>query len=274
MPLQFVAPVNDTQLRYMVCSSDENVLPLDENDTLALQLCGERFAHALDTLRSNVVFSRVAYMSIVVFETIGTYIFLAVAFQYEPEMALITNIIYGAAWLVMPMAYYQMLQSTLRLMAPITWRLLYHFNVGYLLLQIFTWLTVAELLFYDQPILALWLGASAWGSVNIVLRDAMSTRSRNRAGLGFIVATVTFPFFFYMSIVLSGLEVRTAEYVLPGSHLLQQMGLHAININPVSLMKESVLTTILFIMRILWLYRSNALQTLNLYCSYTNAEQA
>ena len=257
----------DQPLRYLRVPLQEPLV-IDKRLTLGRSLIGDGLADALSTMRSYKTFSTMLYAVNVLTVFVGLVVFAMVTMQTDTTAMKYLNIIFliGA-----PFSLLHILSSLLRLITEVVQKCLHSFDVIYLLtMQLFFAIFMCYI-YRKYPVVLIFGILATAASANITLTDAMSEKSRIRAGSSLMIFFILMNIFMMIVWKLSPESPLHESIELPGTFWLTGVGYHPIEINMMDFCAERVITQMIFFLRFFyqqWKYPSAAI---NIYTPYVRA---
>ena len=265
MAAEVLSNVDDDQpIRYLDVPVEEPI-EIDERLTLGRSLFGDKLAEYLATVRKMKVFSAIVFASSLVIGVLGYVVFYFETFLVNSDTTIYLRWLFAC---IFPLAMFQIISTSLRLITKLLSRCLLSFDAMYLVGQIvlfaFSWCYIYRM---DVELILFWV-LCLLANLNTIFSDAMSEKSRQRTGGNFMLYVSVLNTFCVVVWKLSPDSAFHGSVELPGGKWLTNMGYHPIVINPIDFCIERMVTIIIFYGRFLYKQYKYPNAALNLQVPY------
>ena len=168
----------DQPIRYLDVVM-EDPIEIDERLTLGRSLFGDKAADILATIRGMKMLSGATFISGIFVGMCGYAIFYFETFLIKTDVTVYLRWIFA---FLFPLALFQSITSSLRLVTKMVLRSFVSFDAMYLSSQIFVYALGWWYIYRKDTELILLFVISLMGTLNTIFSDAMSEKSRLRTG--------------------------------------------------------------------------------------------
>ena len=232
----------DQPLRYLEVPIMEPI-EIDERFTVALSMFGVAVADYLARLRSAPFVSPFLMFTSNLVAAVGFSVFYLISFQSQSNvLALLRTIL----WIGLPLGFFHVVFGSTRLITSLLWKCIHSFDVMYLTVQLWLFGFGWWYMYRDDALLVLFMGFMMWTTQNLIFSDAMSEKSRQRAGGKFMIFLIAALLFFIVVWKLSPESAFHGVVELPGGEWMSHIGYHPVVVIPMDVCIERAVTLIIF----------------------------